>query len=237
MAYAMRRAQVLTIVAAALALAACEAEAGQDGDAGVQEVQEDQEVREARDVQEARDQIAADSACWTRATAEDLAGRASLLDSASVALDAGRVKICYGRPQMRERRIMGGLVPFGEPWRLGANEATSIVMPAAGSIAGVDVGAGRYSLYAIPGEASWEIVVNAEPRRWGIPIDEGVRAQDVGSGEVETTATTAPVEALTISLEETGVNQADMIVEWEETRVPVPISLQEEGGAEGRAEG
>lgn len=207
-----RRARMLALlIAAAFAATACEADAGQ-------EAADEVAVQQSEETQ-------AQPACWTRSDPSELAERASPLDSASVALEAGTVKVCYGRPQMRGRLVMGDLVPFDQPWRTGANEATSIHMPAAGTIAGVAVEPGWYSLYTIPGPESWEIVVNAERERWGIPISPEVRAQDVGSAEVEVAETATPVESLTISLERTAAGAADMAIEWEGTRVRVPVEI------------
>lgn len=177
-----------------------------------------------------------DTSCWTRAASrEELAGRMSPLDSASVALPAGTIKVCYGRPAMRGREIMGGLVPYGQPWRLGANEATTIYMPAAGAIAGVSVDAGWYSLYAIPRSheaaamrtkpGAWEIFVNREARRWGKPISPEVRAKDVGSGTADAGSTAAPVEMLTLRLERMSDTGAELVIEWENTVARVPIEL------------
>ncbi len=167
--------------------------------------------------------------CWVRGSRDGLARRPSPLDSASVSLAGGTVQVCYGRPSRRGREIMGGLVPFGEPWRLGANEATTIRMPASGTIAGVEVQAGQYSLYAVPGEREWRIAVNGEPRRWGVPIDEGVRAKDVGSGIVSSMRLDSLVEQLTLRLEKTGPNAADLVVAWERTYLRVPLALRVEG--------
>ena len=200
--------------ATALGLGACQGEKQANGDAA--------ETAAANASQTA----SADFPCWTRADAAELAERASALDSASVALDAGLVKVCYGRPQMRDREIMGGLVPFDQPWRTGANEATSIHVPAAGTIAGVVVEPGWYSLYTVPGADAWDVVVNGERERWGVPINEDVRAQDVGSGTVQAESSGgAPIESLTISLERSSGSSADLLIEWETTRVRVPVAL------------
>jgi hypothetical protein len=130
---------------------------------------------------------------------------------------------------------MGRLVPFGEPWRLGANEATVLHLPAPANVAGVPVEAGSYSLYAVPGEASWRIVVNADARRWGIPIDEDVRREDVGSGTVPAEALGETVERLTLRLVQRSSDRAVLRIEWERTGVSVPIELRPEpdGGASG----
>jgi hypothetical protein len=117
---------------------------------------------------------------------------------------------------------MGGLVPFGQPWRLGANEPTRLFLPFAAEVAGVRVEPGEYSLYVVPQQASWEVHVNKAVERWGIPIDDKVQAQDVGKGTVAVETLAQPVEQLALSL----VADADgtaLVVEWEKTRVRIPI--------------
>ena len=165
-------------------------------------------------------------ACWVRGSPERLASRPSILDSASVQLGTSTVKVCYGRPRKNDRQIMGGLVPFGAPWRMGANEATVIHIPSAGSIAGVAVQAGSYSLYAIPSEKEWQIVVNSVTQRWGIPINAAVREKDVGSGAVPAESTPSSEDQLRMSFEKKGDKSADLVVHWDLTRVRIPVTLK-----------
>jgi hypothetical protein len=165
-------------------------------------------------------------ACWARGTPERIAARPSILDSVSVQLGTGSVKVCYGRPRKNDRQIMGGLVPFGEPWRMGANEATVIHMPAAGSIAGVNVPAGSYSLYAIPAEKDWQIVVNSVTQRWGIPINATVREKDVGSGVVPAGSAPSSEDQMRLSFEKRGDKAADLVLHWDLTRVRIPVTLK-----------
>ncbi|MGH7545869.1 MAG: DUF2911 domain-containing protein [Gemmatimonadota bacterium] len=166
------------------------------------------------------------SDCWIRGERADLALRASAFDSTSVTIAAGTIKVCYSRPQARGREIVGGLVPFDRPWRLGANEATAIHVSFPATIAGVSVEPGWYSLYAVPGATEWQIVVNGEARRWGIPINEKVRSGDVGSGTVPARATEEPVEVLTLTLRRAGDTSAALDVAWERTRLSVPIAAR-----------
>ena len=166
---------------------------------------------------------AAPFTCWIRGAANQLAQRPSPLDSTAVEMAGATVKVCYGRPSARGRKIMGGLVPFGEPWRLGANEATTIHVPFAAELAGVRVGAGTYTLYTIPGEARWQIVVNRGVQRWGVPIDEPVRGQDVGAGTVAVEKLEQPVETLTLKLAPVTGDSTELVVEWERTRVRIPV--------------
>jgi hypothetical protein len=161
--------------------------------------------------------------CWIRGSADKLAERPSSLDSAAVQLGGGTIKLCYSRPSARGRKVMGELVPFDQPWRLGANEATSINVPFAAEIGGVRVAPGTYTLYAIPGAAKWQIVVNRGVQRWGVPIDKDVRAGDVGAGTVTTESLGAPVETLTLKFAPAMGNATELVVEWEKTRVRIPI--------------
>ena len=166
---------------------------------------------------------AAPSPCWIRGPADKLAERPSPLDSIAVQVGSGTVKLCYSRPSARGRKVMGGLVPFDQPWRLGANEATSIRVPFAAEIAGVRVDPGTYTLYAIPGAAKWQIVLNRGVQRWGVPIDNDVRARDVGAGTVGTESLGTPVETLTLKFAPAAGNATELLVEWEKTRVRIPI--------------
>lgn len=174
-------------------------------------------------------QEAAPPACQFTSPAEELPERASPPDSSSIAVDGGVLKICYGSPRMRGREIMGGLVPFGQPWRLGANEPTTLHVTTAVTIGDAQLDPGAYALYAIPGPESWEIVVNSDPQRWGIPINDDVRAQDVGSIEVPAESVEEAAENLEIELRESDEAAAELVMTWEQTRVRVPV--RRAGGA------
>ena len=166
---------------------------------------------------------AAPFSCWIRGSADKLAERPSPLDSIAGQIDGGTMKLCYSRPSARGRKVMGGLVPFDQPWRLGANEATSIDVPFPAEIAGVRVKPGTYTLYAIPGASKWRIVVNRGVQRWGVPINSEVRAGDVGAGTATTESLGAPVETLTLKFAPAAGNATELMVEWENTRVRIPI--------------
>src|SRR5689334_17755292 len=150
------------------------------------------------------------TACWVQGDASTAGRRPSPLDSTSVALDGGTIKVCYGRPSARGRKIMGELVPYGAPWRLGANEATAIYLPFAARVAGTSVSPGWYSLYVIPEAAQWRVVVNRDAQRWGVPINEYVRSKDVGTGVVSAERLSSPVDKLAITLHRTSNTAARM---------------------------
>lgn len=97
---------------------------------------------------------------WVQGPRADLEIRASPFDSTSVLLGNHHVKACYSRPRKLGRPVMSRLVPFGAPLRMGADEATAIFLPTAGTIAGVAVEAGWHTVTAIPNSRDWQIVVN-----------------------------------------------------------------------------
>jgi len=161
--------------------------------------------------------------CARRADAEALATRPSPLDSSQVTVAGAVLKVCYGRPSVRGRQVAGELVPYGQPWRLGANEPTTLHLPFAAEVAGVRVEPGTYTLYVVASEREWEVHVNRAVNRWGIPIDAGVRAEDVGKGSVPVEQVNPPVEVLTLSFAPARGNGTELVVEWERLKVRIPI--------------
>lgn len=153
-----------------------------------------------------------------------LEGRASPYDSATIELGQGAAKICYGRPSLRGREMIGGeAVPYGELWRTGANEATTLHVNVPARIAGLEVEPGSYTLYTIP-EAGleWTLIVNRSTTQWGHEsrYTAEVEAQEVGRAQV-------PVETIDDRVEELTIRPADrrggVLLEWQNTRVFIPI--------------
>jgi len=162
-----------------------------------------------------------------------LANRASPYDSTTIRLGATTAKICYSRPAMRGREVFGSaLVPFDTLWRTGANDPTIIHLPMAIEIAGLKAEPGKYSFYTVPGRGRWAVVLNRSTTQGGLTRDEGdfkndyvaeVRAQEVGRAPVASEPLATPVERFTIRSVATGADTAELILEWEKTRVRVPI--------------
>lgn len=161
--------------------------------------------------------------CEFRSPASELDERASPPDSSSVELGGGVVKVCYSSPRVRGREIFGGLVPHGSPWRLGANEPTTLHTTTALSIGGVEVEPGSYSLYAVPGMEEWEVVVNGSTDRWGIPINEQVTEHDVGTVTASPEMLDETMESMTIRLEPADEGSATMAISWAMTRVEIAL--------------
>jgi hypothetical protein len=119
--------------------------------------------------------------------------------------------------------IGGDDVPFGEPWRTGANEPTVLHTTVPIRVAGISLEPGSYSLYTRPGRDEWQLFVNRSTDRWGIPIDAEVRAQDVDSAILPRERPPEHVETLTIRFGSETDGAVPMVLEWEEFRVTVPI--------------
>jgi len=136
-------------------------------------------------------------------------------------LDAGgpRLDITYSRPAMRGRSIWGGLVPFGEVWRTGANAATHVTIDRDLRIGNLDVPRGTYTLWSIYTPDGGELIVNRDTRIWGTAYDP---AHDLGRTPLSRTRLTEPVERFTISIE--GTEQGGILhLSWDRTRFSVPF--------------
>lgn len=163
--------------------------------------------------------VAQELSCFLRgATPEEAGARPSPLRQVRFSVGGGEALLCYSAPSAKGREIMGGLVPYGSPWRSGANEPTTIHLAAAATIGGVELEAGSYSIYSIPGEDEWEFFLNSNYERWGIPISGDVRATEVGSFTVTPEATDGMVEMLTYDYSDGAI-----IAEWENTRLRIPV--------------
>lgn len=133
------------------------------------------------------------------------------------------IKVIYSRPSAKGRAIFGELIPFGEVWRVGANENTEIKFYKSVTINGVAVPAGTYSLFAIPEKDKWTVIINKEIDLWGgYAYDSG---KDLVKIVVPVKATPAPVEALSIAFTTQGA-VTNLVIGWDKTMVEVPISIK-----------
>lgn len=155
-----------------------------------------------------------------------LEGRKSPLDSLTFTIARQPVKVCYGRPSSRGRTMLGGAnVPFGKLWRTGANEPTIFYAPVPLRVAGLNVSPGVYSLYTVPGQGEWEIIVNRSTSQWGKEdqYTDQIKAQELGRAKLRSEALTTPVETFTIKAEPTSDKAASLLLEWERTRIRIPV--------------
>lgn len=151
---------------------------------------------------------------------------ASPRDTAQMTIADARIYVDYGRPYMRGRTIMGGLVPYGQVWRTGANEATTFHTDRDLRIGGTEVPAGTYTLYTLPGESAWQLIINKQTGQWGTEYSQ---AQDLARIPMQVARTPLPVEQLTIALEPGGGNVLNLVLTWENTRASVPMEIVHPG--------
>jgi hypothetical protein len=163
--------------------------------------------------------IAAD---WARRDqAGQQMGTLSPRDSVTATVGGATVNVAYGRPAMRGRRVMGQVVPFGQVWRTGANEATAFRTDRDVMIGGTRVPAGSYTLWTIPGPETWTLIVNRQTGQWGTVYDP---AQDLARIPVTASLESGPpVELLTMRILPDGAG-GTLVIAWEATTVAVPIT-------------
>lgn len=131
--------------------------------------------------------------------------------------------IHYGSPRKRDRVIFGGLVPFDEVWRLGANEATEITVTQDVHLGDNKLAAGTYALLAIPGEASWTLILNSSLGMWGAYTYS--EDNDVFRMDTPVSMTDNIHEAFTISLEANEEGSSAMLsMVWDQTSVAIPVT-------------
>jgi hypothetical protein len=127
----------------------------------------------------------------------------------------------YSRPGVKGRKIFGGLVPYGEVWRTGANTATKITFSTDLSFGGTAVPQGDYALFTIPGPSEWTVILNKVSGQWGsYAYDE---KKDAARVRVKPVAMPDLLETMTISLNDLHDESAMLTIAWEKTRVAVKI--------------
>jgi Protein of unknown function (DUF2911) len=168
-----------------------------------------------------QNRIALLSVCLLILSALACAQKASPAASADCKFSNGKtIHMDYSSPRAKGRKILGGLVPYGQVWRAGADDATTFVTTANLSVGGKDVPAGSYTIFAIPNPAKWTLIVNQKTGEWGIPYK--YEADDLARVDMNVAKTSAPVENFTISFDQTG-GKCTMRMEWENTRASVDI--------------
>lgn len=151
------------------------------------------------------------SFCTAMAQEQQLSPRTSVKNS--------DIEVTHGQPSKRGRVIFGDLVPYGEVWRTGANEATEITFKKNVNFAGKPVKAGTYSLFTIPKQKEWVVILNSKTGQWGAYDYESIKSNNVVQVTVPTYSTNNTVEKLTFALKDNSLN-----IEWDKTGVSIPIS-------------
>jgi hypothetical protein len=133
---------------------------------------------------------------------------------AHVTLNGKTVTIHYNSPSMRGRKIMGELVPYDKVWRTGANEATTLTTGANLKIGTLTVPAGTYTIYTLPSDGQWLLIVSKLTGQWGTVYDE---SKDLGRTPMESKTLPAPQEKMTLSFENTQGGSTELHMKWETT--------------------
>ena len=142
---------------------------------------------------------------------------------AAVTLNGKAVTVDYNSPRMRGRVIMGELVPYGKVWRTGANPATTLKTATNLQIGTLNVPAGTYTIYTLPGQSGWLLIVNKQTGQWGTEYDQ---KQDLGRTPMTKKTAGTPLENMTIDFENTKGAETELHVKWEMTDEYVPIKAQ-----------
>lgn len=130
------------------------------------------------------------------------------------------ITISYGRPAVNNREIFGELVPYGEVWRTGANEATALVVSKDVTIEGHELKAGTYSLYTIPGKDEWTFIINSK-MSWGTEYD---KSKDVFRFEAEPQEADY-IERLIFYFTDVTQESATVVLHWDDVEVPFTINV------------
>ena len=129
------------------------------------------------------------------------------------------VKVDYCQPSKKGREIFGDLVPYGQVWRTGANEATVITFNQDVTVAGQPLKAGEYTLWTIPSQQGWIAIINRETGQWGTNYDQ---SKDLFRAPIVSRPHSPMAEQFTISFAP-ATSGADMILAWDQTEAVVPI--------------
>jgi hypothetical protein len=141
--------------------------------------------------------------------------------------DGKTVTVDYSSPRAKGRKIFGDLVPYGQVWRAGANEATTLTANTAITVGGKTVPAGTYTLFTIPNEGRWTLIICKKTKNekggplWG--TDYPGEGQDLARVDMKVSSLPAAVENFTIAADKMG-NGASLRMDWETTRASVEIS-------------
>ncbi|RAJ10414.1 Protein of unknown function (DUF2911) [Chitinophaga skermanii] len=133
-------------------------------------------------------------------------------------------RVIYSRPQKKGRAIFGDLLEYDKLWRLGANEASEIEFFRTVTIGGKTVPKGRYTIYAIPHQSKWTVILNKDTDIWG--AYKYNQTLDVVRTDVPTEATPDEVEAFTMAFEKAN-GGADLVMAWDKTQVSLPIKFSD----------
>ncbi len=131
--------------------------------------------------------------------------------TATVNFAGQTVTLHYNSPSVRNRQIFGGLVPYNQIWRTGANPATTLITPVSLHIGNLLVPAGTYTVYSLPTKDKWMLIINKQTGQWGTEYNQ---QQDLGRVEMKSHTLDKPQEVMSLSFEETKKDSAEPHIRW-----------------------
>src|SRR5882757_7775638 len=150
--------------------------------------------------------------------------RPSPLASATCDLGGGKmITTNYSSPRMKGRNIYGDLVPFGQVWRAGANEATTFVPSRDVVVGGTTVPAGSYTIFTIPAADKWTLIINKKTGEWGIRYK--YESDELARVDMKVSKLAAPVENFTIAYDKSG-GGSTLRMDWETIRAAVDVTAK-----------
>src|SRR3984893_1870260 len=135
-----------------------------------------------------------------------------------------KIGIEYYAPSMHGRRVMGGLVPFGEVWCTGANWATKITTEGNLQMGGLKLPAGSYSIWTLPSANEWTLIINKQTGQFHKDYDSST---DFGRTKMNLKTLPAPVETFKIDLRSDGGNRGTLALVWETTEASIPFTVSQ----------
>jgi hypothetical protein len=142
--------------------------------------------------------------------------------TASAVIEGNHITIDYYAPSMHGRKIMGGIVPYDAVWCTGANWATKITTEADLDINGLKLPKGSYSIWTLPNEKQWLLIINKQTGQFHLDYDQ---SQDFARVKMNLKALPSPVETFKIELGSAGGNKGTLSLLWENTAAWVPITV------------
>lgn len=141
-------------------------------------------------------------------------------------LGLGTITLTYARPNVKGRKIFGGLEPYGTVWRTGANYATTIKFTEDVAIEGKTVAAGEYGLFTIPGQTEWTIILNKNAKQWGAYTYK--ETDDVLRVKVKPVKSPIKMETFGMQFVNVTPKSADLWLAWDNVLVPVKLTIDDD---------
>jgi hypothetical protein len=146
-------------------------------------------------------------------------------DSVKVTFNGRKITINYGKPSVLGRKIFGAFVPYYKVWRTGAGAATTLMTETDLEVDGAVVPRGAYSLYTLPAEERWKLIINKQTGQWGIDYDPQL---DLARVDLNIKKLKSPIEDFTFKLEKNGNDGGTLKIEWANTSLSVPFHVSKD---------